>query len=105
MVEAIATLLNTLIQKVLFNNMTMFLFFLFVSFYFMSPELMAELDSKTPPFFPEWLPFSAFGAVLFTCFCTMIWILLKSFVAMQFNKHYQQAKTRKKMQYLIANLS
>lgn len=76
MVQAIATLLNTLVQRVLFNHMTMFLLFLFASFYFMPPELATDLNTKTPAFFPDWFSFSAFGAIMFTCVCTMIWILL-----------------------------
>ncbi|EGP02771.1 hypothetical protein AAUPMG_12451, partial [Pasteurella multocida subsp. multocida str. Anand1_goat] len=74
--EAYATLINTILTRIVFNHMTMFLAFLFSSFYFMPPELVADIDSKTPPFFPSWFPLSALGSIVITFIATAIWILL-----------------------------
>ncbi|WP_179108645.1 hypothetical protein [Rodentibacter genomosp. 2] len=76
--EAVATLLNTLVSRILFSHFTMFLVFLFVGFYFMPPELAADLNSKTPAFFPDWFTLANFGSFVFACVATILWILLLS---------------------------
>ncbi|OOH89506.1 hypothetical protein BMT54_06330 [Pasteurellaceae bacterium 15-036681] len=74
--EEYAKLLNTILTKVVFNHMTMFFVFLFSSFYFMPPELVADMNAKTPPFFPDWFPLSALGSLVITLLSTAVWILL-----------------------------
>lgn len=86
MVEAIATLLNTLIQRVLFNHMTIFLTFLFVSFVFTPPEWEVFLLSKQTENVPDWLSLLTFGRIIFTCLATMVWILSQRFLVWLWQK-------------------
>ncbi|WP_242650090.1 hypothetical protein [Rodentibacter trehalosifermentans] len=74
--EAVATLLNTLVLRILFGHFTMFLVFLFVGFAFMPPEWALYLNAKTPAFFPDWFTLANFGSFVFACVATMIWILV-----------------------------
>lgn len=74
--EAIATLLNTLVSRILFGHFTMFLVFLFVGFAFMPSEWALYLNNKAPAFFPGWFTLAGFGSFVFACVATMIWILV-----------------------------
>lgn len=103
-----AKLLNTILTKVVFTHMTMFFVFLFSSFYFMPPDLAADMNAKTPPFFPDWSPLSALGSVIFTLLSTAAWILLCNGVKLAFTKFRQASSTSSesdKLIKLIANLS
>lgn len=86
MVEAIATLLNTLIQRVLFSHMTIFLTLLFVSFVFTPPEWEVFLLSKQTENVPDWLSLLTFGRIIFTCLATMLWILSQRFLVWLWRK-------------------
>ena len=106
--EEYAKLLNTILTKVVFNHMTMFFVFLFCSFYFMPPELAAEMNAKTPPFFPDWFPLSALGSVIFTLLSTAAWILLCNGIKAVYIKIRQRVQTSSetdKLIQLISNLS
>ncbi|WP_426839709.1 hypothetical protein [Glaesserella parasuis] len=74
--EAVATLLNTLVSRILFGHFTMFLVFLFVGFAFIPAEWALYLNNKTPAFFPDWFSLANFGSFVFACVATMIWILV-----------------------------
>lgn len=74
--EAVATLLNTLVSRILFGHFTMFLVFLFVGFAFMPSEWALYFNNKTPAFFPDWFTLANFGSFVFACVATMIWILV-----------------------------
>ncbi|MDG6230297.1 hypothetical protein [Glaesserella parasuis] len=78
--EAVATLLNTLVSRILFGHFTMFLVFLFVSFAFIPAEWALYLNNKTPAFFPDWFSLANFGSFVFACVATMIWILFVRFL-------------------------
>lgn len=99
--EEYAKLLNTILTKVVFTHMTMFFVFLFSSFYFMPPELAADMNAKTPPFFPDWFPLSALGSVIFTLLSTAAWILLCNGVKLAFTKFRQASNISSESDKLI----
>lgn len=106
--EEYAKLLNTILTKVVFTHMTMFFVFLFSSFYFMPPELAADMDAKTPIFFPNWFPLSALGSIIFTLLSTGAWILLCNGIKLAFTKFRQVSITSSESDKLIklfSNLS
>ena len=74
--EAVASLLNTLVSRILFGHFTMFLVFLFVGFAFIPSEWALYFNNKTPAFFPDWFTLANFGSFVFACVATMIWILV-----------------------------
>ncbi|MGC7561365.1 hypothetical protein ACPEEL_04135 [Pasteurella sp. PK-2025] len=102
MEAAYATLINTILTRIVFNHMTMFLAFLFSSFYFMPPELVADIDSKTPPFFPSWFPLSALGSVVITFIATAIWILLCNGVKAIYHHFRRSSKANSEEERLIS---
>ena len=90
--EAIATLLNTLVSRILFGYFTMFLVFLFIGFAFIPSEWAIYLNAKTPAFFPDWFTLANFGSLVFACVATMIWILVTKPVvkkAEEINRFYK----------------
>lgn len=103
--EEYAKLLNTILTKVVFTHMTMFFVFLFSSFYFMPPELAADINAKTPPFFPDWFPLSALGSIIFTLLSTAAWILVCNGVKHVFAKFRQVSATSSEEEKLIKLLS
>ena len=99
--EAYATLLNTILTKIVFNHLTMFLVFLFIGFTFIPPELTLYLNAKTPAFFPDWFTLANFGSLIFALVSTMIWILISNAAKSIFSKLRESLKTNSEQARLI----
>ncbi|MBN6711448.1 hypothetical protein JFL47_09465 [Haemophilus haemoglobinophilus] len=91
--EEYAKLLNTILTRVVFNHMTMFLLFLFIGFSFMPEHWVLHLNAKTPAIFPDWFTLSTLGSLVFTFVSTALWILLVSITKHTSNKIQEKIKT------------